>query len=225
METKSNAPYSTISTLVPAPEVVSARFKGQLAPAFLTLVSIIQGVALITLVSRVEATYQHFTLVNWVLATTAFVYFVAVWNEYLMGYLAYIFMPALLSSVIPFAFLAVELFLAYFIYSDQRAYVLVFGIGAGVGLAQYLDTTARVSASIADNPIYPVIARLWWGRIGLTGALAAGAVATWALYDMVMLSTIPLAVAIVFLVGTVLFLLLSVPFWSGALAYANGKRS
>jgi hypothetical protein len=69
------------------------------------------------------------------------------------------------------------------------------------------------------------IARLWWGRIGLTGALAAGAVATWALYDVLALSTIPLAVAIVLLVGTVLFLLFSVPFRSGALAYANGKRS
>jgi hypothetical protein len=225
MEAKPNSPYATISTLGPGTEVVSARLKGQLAPAFLTLVSILQGVALITLVSRVEATYQHFTLVNWILATTAFVYFVAVWNEYLMGYLAYIFMPALLNSVIPFAFLAVELFLAYFIYSDQRAYALVFGIGASVGLAQYLDTTARVRAAIADNPIYPAIARLWWGRIGLAGALAAGAVTTWALYDVLTLSMIPLAVAIVFLVGTVLFLLLSVPFWRGALAYANGKRS
>jgi hypothetical protein len=225
MKAMSNPPHATMSTGVSGPEVVSGRLKGQLEAAFQMLVSVLQGVALITLVSRVEATYQHFTLLNWILAATAFLYFLAVWNEYMMSYLAYIFMPALLSSVLPFAFLAVELFLAYFVASDERAYVLVFGIGACVGVAQYLDTTVRVSGATADNPIYPTIARLWWSRIGLTVALAIGAGTIWALYDTMALFKLQLAVAIVFFAGIALFLVLSVPFWNRVLAYARGKRT
>jgi integral membrane sensor domain MASE1 len=83
----------------------------------------------------VEASYQHFTLTDWVLASTAFIYIIAVWNEYLMGYLAYIFMPVLLNSVIRFGFLAVEILLAHLVYGEQRAYVLTCDIGAVVGLA------------------------------------------------------------------------------------------
>jgi hypothetical protein len=225
MEITRKSPQANSSTRITDSEVVASRLKGQLAPAFLTLVSILQGVALIALASRVEANYQHFTLTDWVLTATAFIYFVAVWNEYLMGYLAYIFMPALLNSVIPFAFLAVELFLIHFVSGDQRAYVLTFGIGAVVGLTQYLDTTARVRAARTDNPIYHSIARLWWVRIGLTAALAAGAGVIWILYDTLMLGNLQLAVAVVLFAGALLFLLLSVPFWSRALAYANGELS
>jgi hypothetical protein len=224
MKTMSNPLRATMPTGVSGPEVVSGRLKGQLEPTFQTLVSVLQGVALITLVSRVEATYQHFTVLNWILAATAFLYFLAVWNEYMMGYLAYIFMPALLTSVLPFAFLAVELFLAFFVASDERAYALVFAVGACVGVAQYLDTTVRVRGAAADNPIYPTIARLWWSRIGLTAMLAIGAGTTWALYDTIVRFQLQLAVAIVFFAGITLFLVLSVPFWNRALAYARGGR-
>lgn len=46
--------------LKPAPEIISQRLKGQLTPAYLTLTSIIQGVALAFLAARVEATYAQF---------------------------------------------------------------------------------------------------------------------------------------------------------------------
>ncbi|HKV00501.1 MAG TPA: hypothetical protein VJQ26_00170, partial [Ktedonobacteraceae bacterium] len=68
----------------PAPETVSQRLKGQFAPAYLTLTSIIQGVALSTLVMRVESTNAQFDATNWLLTVATFVGFLAVWNEYLI---------------------------------------------------------------------------------------------------------------------------------------------
>src|SRR6266705_3341737 len=70
--------------LKPAPETVSQRLKGQFAPAYLTLSSIIQGVALAFLAAGVEATYAQFDATNWLLTAATFVGFLTVWNEYLI---------------------------------------------------------------------------------------------------------------------------------------------
>ena len=55
--------------LKPAPAIVSERLKSQFAPAYLTLTSIIQGVALAVLAARVEATYMQFDATDWTLTT------------------------------------------------------------------------------------------------------------------------------------------------------------
>ena len=102
-------------TLPPAPERVAQRLKEQFAPAYLTLTSIIQGVALTALLVRVEALYPRFGAVDWVLAVTTFLVLVDIWHEYLMTVLAYVWTPTLLDTLIPFGFLAAELFLAQFV--------------------------------------------------------------------------------------------------------------
>jgi len=65
----------------PAPEIISRRLKDQLAPAYLTLTSIIQGVALAFLAARVEATSTRFDTTNWLLTIATFVGLLTVWNE------------------------------------------------------------------------------------------------------------------------------------------------
>src|SRR5438270_417065 len=87
------------------PESVATRMKDQFAPAYLTLTSIIQGVALSTLVIRVEATSERFTAADWLLAAATLLTFLVVWHEYLMQALAYVWLPTLLDSVVPFGFL------------------------------------------------------------------------------------------------------------------------
>jgi hypothetical protein len=111
----------------PAPETVSQRLKGQFAPAYLTLTSIIQGVALSTLVIRVESNSAQFDATNWLLAVTTFVGFLTVWNEYLMQVLMFVWVPTLLDSLVPFAFLASELFMAHFVYNGLRGWLLTLG--------------------------------------------------------------------------------------------------
>ena len=65
----------------PAPEPVSQRLKGQFAPAYLTLTSIIQGVALSTLAVRVEGNYLQFDVTDWLLTVATFIGFLAVANR------------------------------------------------------------------------------------------------------------------------------------------------
>jgi hypothetical protein len=116
---------------------VGARLLSQFAPAYLTLTSIIQGVALSALVIRVEGNADHFGPANSLLAAATLLTFLLVWHEYLMQALASIWMPTLLDSAIPFAFLVAELFMAHFVYGDQRAWLLAAGIGFSFGPAAY----------------------------------------------------------------------------------------
>ncbi len=102
-------------------EAVGKRLLDQFAPAYLTLTSIIQGAAVPTLAARVEATSAHFGAADWLLSIVTFLVFVLIWHEYLMQALAYVWMPTLLDSLVPFAFLAAELFAAHFVYGNQRA--------------------------------------------------------------------------------------------------------
>ena len=100
------------------PEQVSQRLKDQFTPAYLTLTSIIQGVALSALVVRVDSSYPQFTATDWLLAIATFIAILAVWNEYVMLVLAFVWVPNLLDSAIPFAFLAGELFAIHFAYHE-----------------------------------------------------------------------------------------------------------
>jgi hypothetical protein len=116
---------------------VGARLLSQFTPAYLTLSSVIQGVALSALVIRVEGNSDHFGLVNWLLAAATLLAFLLVWHERLVQALAYVWTPTLLDSAISFAFLVAELFMAHLVYGDERAWLLAAGIGFSCGLAAY----------------------------------------------------------------------------------------
>jgi hypothetical protein len=113
----------------------------QFAPAHLTLTSIIQGVALSTLVIRIEATADHFGLVSWLLATATLLAFLLVWHEYLMQALdagAGLRLDADAARFRhPICLSVAELFMAHFVYGGQRAWLLAAGIGFSFGLASY----------------------------------------------------------------------------------------
>ena len=74
------------------------------------------GVVLSVLAARGEATYTQFGATAWLLTSATFLIFVSLWHEYLMQALAFVWIPNLLDSLVPFAFLAGELFAAHFVY-------------------------------------------------------------------------------------------------------------
>jgi hypothetical protein len=117
------------------PESVAIRLRDQFAPSYLTLTSIIQGVALSALVIRVESVGELLDLSGWLLVAATVLSLLLIWHEYLMQALAYVWMPTLLDSAIPFAFLVVELFLTNFVYGNQRAWLLACAVAFTVGLA------------------------------------------------------------------------------------------
>ena len=208
-----------------APETVSQRLKSQFAPAYLTLTSIIQGVALAFLAARVEATYTQFDAMDWLLTAATFVGFLAVWNEYLMQVLAFVWVPTLLDSLVPFAFLACELFMAHFVYNNLRGWLLTLGLIFVVGgAAQILTVTQARSLADENRDMTRVLAPQGWFRAALDVVFVVLSLCAWALYDALRLGQAQFIVALVAFISIIVFVGSSVPYWNQLLAYARGER-
>ena len=209
----------------PAPETVSQRLKGQFAPAYLTLTSIIQGVALAFLAARVEATYTQFDAMDWLLTAATFVGFLVVWNEYLMQVLAFVWVPTLLDSLVPFAFLACELFMGHFVYNNLRGWLLTLGLIFVVGgAAQILTVTQARSLADENRDMTRVLAPQGWFRAALDVVFVVLSLCAWALYDALRLGQAQFIVALVAFISIIVFVGSSVPYWNQLLAYARGER-
>jgi hypothetical protein len=206
------------------PEIISQRLKGQLAPAYLTLTSIIQGVALGFLAVRVEATYAQFDTTNWLLTITTFIGFLTVWNEYLMQILMYVWVPTLVDSLVPFAFLAGELFMAHFVYGGLRNWLLSLGITFVVGTIASIVTIMQARTFPEENRhVARALTPLNGVRAVLSMLLLVLCLAAWALYDVLRLEQVQIVVALVALVAMIVFLGSSVPYWNRVLASARGE--
>ena len=210
-------------TSPPAPERVAQRLKEQFAPAYLTLTSIIQGVALTALVVRVEALYPQFGAVDWVLTVTTFLVLVDIWHEYLMTVLAYVWTPTLLDTLIPFGFLAAELFLAHFV-NDLRPWLLSSGLVALIGAGAWLQSQLRVRELASENrEVHAILAgpRSYRGMMAAVVALLS--LAGFGLYTLLGLGSAQLAVALIALAGTIAIILSSIPMWNRILRFAHGE--
>jgi hypothetical protein len=207
------------------PELLSERLKNQFAPVYLTLTSIIQGVALATLAARVEATYPGFDATNWVLVVATFLSILAIWHEYLMQVVAYVWLPGLLDSIVPFGFLATELLLVHFVYSDERAWYLAFALAFVVGGAAQALTMRQVSTQDTENR---AVAGLLGGLQRLRGVMnlciLVFALAVALLYDALSLERIALPLALVALLAVIAFVGSSVPYWNRLLDYARSEH-
>ncbi len=209
----------------PAPETVSQRLKSQFVPAYLTLASIIQGVAIAFLAARVEATYTQFDATDWLLTAATFVGFLEVWNEYLMQVLAFVWVPTLLDSIVPFAFLASELFMGHFVYHNLRGWLLTLGLIFVVGgAAEILTVTQARSLADENRDVARVLAPQGWLRAALAVVFVVLSLCAWALYDTLRLGQAQFIVALVAFIGIIVFVGSSVPYWNQLLAYARGER-
>jgi hypothetical protein len=210
---------------VPRSTPVGERLKAQFAPAYLTLTSIIQGAAITTLVARVEATSTSFTAANWLLVAATFLSFVLIWHEYLMQALAYVWMPSLVDSLVPFAFLAVELFVAHFVFGNQRAWLLGASIAFAIGLVASRATIVQARGQSGENQgVLGAVGSVFSARLALNAGLTLLSFAAWALYDVLRLGQHTFAVALVALIAVAIALGSTVPYWNRVLAYARGER-
>jgi hypothetical protein len=207
----------------PTPETVSQRLKGQFAPAYLTLTSIIQGVALAFLATRVEDTYVRFDATNWLLTIATFVVFLVVWQEYLMQALAFAWVPTLLDALVPFSFLACELFLAHFVYQDLRNWLLTLGLTCVVGAAAYMVTTMQARTLAEENrDVARVLEPHRRYRAVFVAVIVVLCLCLWALYDILHLGQVRFVIALVALIVVGGFVGSTVPHWNRVLAYTQG---
>ena len=101
------------SELEPEPHhrVLHHRLNDAFTPTYLTILSIIQAVALADLATVVAAEYQHFKVVNWFLALLTFAVLIMVWNVYTIQGTIWSWIPDVRDAAMPFVVGALELFL------------------------------------------------------------------------------------------------------------------
>lgn len=88
-------------------EVLRASFSSQ----YLTLTSIIQGVALAYLIVVVDEEMTEFGATQWTLAVAAFLAIVSAWHEYMTAVTIFVWVPRFWDALIPFVLGASELML------------------------------------------------------------------------------------------------------------------
>jgi hypothetical protein len=124
------------SVLEPQPHylMIHHKLKGSLSPVYLTLLSVIQGVALAYLALVVGAGYQQFALVRWLLVLVNFAVVITIWYTFTMHITLWCWIPDLRDTVIPFMIGAVELVFNHTISLSLSAWLFIMAIIASMAL-------------------------------------------------------------------------------------------
>jgi hypothetical protein len=135
-----------------------------------------------------------------------------------MQALAYVWMPTLVDSAVPFAFLVVELLLAHFIYGNERVWLLVAGLGFVLAIVAWGTTHAHAEE---NSDVVKAVAGLSPVRVLPSVISIVLFLGMWALYDVIGLgqvSGLVAAVAVAVIAGVIAT---TVPYWNRVLAYAR----
>ena len=122
--------HSTIKS-EPRYLVIQYRLKDSFAPTYLTVLSVIQGVALADLASVVAAGHREFNVLHWLLVVISFGLLIAVWNLYTIHSMIWDWIPDIRDAIIPFFLGAIELTLNHMITQSLDAWLFV---GALLGI-------------------------------------------------------------------------------------------
>lgn len=102
-------------------------------PIYLTVLSVIQGVALADLASGAAAGYKQFTLVQWLQVVITFAILIYMWEGYMQQSLLWKWVPDMRDAAIPFAIGAIELFLNHSIMLSLSGWLLAFALLSSMG--------------------------------------------------------------------------------------------
>jgi hypothetical protein len=208
----------------PGPERVSRRLREQFAPAYLAISGLVQVLVLDALITKVEGGYPEYGAVEWLAVIATFLVCVDIWHEYLMTVLSHVWLPGLLDSLVPFAFLAAELFMVHFVGEDLRGWLLGYGLVALLGVAAWAQRNVRIRQFADEERDLPLaLSTGHWSRAALAVAVTLFGLLGWLLYEPLGLESAELAVAIAGLAGVVAIIGSSVPMWNQILRYARGE--
>jgi hypothetical protein len=137
----------------PGPERISRRLREQFAPAYLAITGLVQVLVLDALISKVEGDYSGYGVVDWLVVAATFLVCVDIWHEYLMTVLSHVWLPGLLDSLVPFAFLVTELLMVHFVGEDLRGWLLYDPLGldavqVAVAAAGLVGVVAIIASSV-----------------------------------------------------------------------------
>jgi hypothetical protein len=120
----------------PYHQVVHRRLKESYGPTYLTILSMIQSVALGDLSFVVASGHQHFTFVQWVLTLNAFGVLIIIWNVFSVQSVLWGWIPDVRDATVPFVVGALELFLNQAIAATLSTWLIalsLIGIAGAIG--------------------------------------------------------------------------------------------
>ena len=137
------------------------QLRGSFATTYLTLLSIIQGVALADLAVVVGGGYEHLTAAQWLMVAMNFFTIVSVWNHFMADSISMEWIPSFSDAVLPFSFGGVELLLNH---------ALVIGLAlwlAGMAAAAALEAigTWFISRKAGQETSDAQLLRLFTSRV------------------------------------------------------------
>lgn len=192
-------------------ERLVARLEESFHGAYLTLVSIIQGLALAILIQELPRNGQQFSAAQWIMVAVTVALIAIVWQEYLIGSTAFAWIPTILDSTVPFLlgiaealvilqirvslsrflgacfFLAMLGVIAYvnYLYQARR------GLGDSQHNAEVFRTLHR-SGLVLVASVVPSYGILWFASLRMTASGQVTAISALAgLFPVLMFARIP----------------------------------
>ena len=212
----------------PHHRVLHHRLNDAFTPTYLTILSIIQAVALTDLATIVAAEYRQFTVVHWFLALFSFGVLIIVWNVYTIQGTIWRWIPDVRDAAMPFMVGALELFLNHAITLGISIWLLGLATIAYMGATGtwYMHWRARMEAGNGKLLHYLrrhhlLFALYYAGGATLMLLLAwVNRVGGWGIAER---GQEILAVGTAFFVGACLggAVIISHLYWSKAIAYAR----
>jgi hypothetical protein len=133
------------------------RLKQSYTPYYLTILSIIQGVALGNLALVVISGHQHFTCVQWVLTLNSFGVLIIIWNVFNVQSALWVWIPDVRDSAVPFVVGALELYLNQAVAVNLSTWLFALAL---IGMAGTVGTWYIHWRSSQESENLPLLKRL-----------------------------------------------------------------
>jgi hypothetical protein len=150
-----------------------SRLTGSFTPIYLTILSIIQAVALAELAKVVADGYAQFTPVQWALVLLTFLILIIIWNHVTTDAIAWVWVPDLRDSVIPFLLGAFELYQAHAIVAGLTPWLFGMFVGALLAVLEFFHVGRKVRLEADDPEALRIFRRRSWSDLvqGIVGMI------------------------------------------------------
>jgi hypothetical protein len=137
----------------PRQREVYRRLKASYGPTYLTILSVIQAVAMGDLAQVVAAGHPNFTLVQWVLTLNTFGVLIIIWNAYSVQTTLWGWIPDVRDSTTPFVVGALELYLNHTIIVSLSAWLIAVSLVGVAGAVGTVYTFWRASYEVEHHEL------------------------------------------------------------------------